>query len=53
MDGIGPDEQAAAEIRGLVTDLLLAIYRRRPISDLEITGDAMLVDFWLERVAFG
>lgn len=53
MDGIGPDEQAAAEIRGLVTYLLLAIYRRRPISDLEITGDAMLVDFWLERVAFG
>jgi hypothetical protein len=47
------DEQAAAEIRGPVTDLLLAIYRRRPISELEITGDAMLVDFWLERVALG
>ena len=47
------DEQAAAEMRGPVAALLLAIYRRRPISDLEITGDAMLVDFWLERVAFG
>jgi hypothetical protein len=33
------DEQAAAEIRGPVTDLLLAIYRRRPVSDLTITGD--------------
>ena len=32
---IGPDEPAAAEIRGPVTDLLLAIYRRRPVSDLD------------------
>jgi uncharacterized protein (TIGR03083 family) len=47
------DERAAAEIRGPVTDLLLAIYRRRPVSRLDVTGDATLVDFWLERVAFG
>ena len=47
------DEPAAAEIRGPVTDLLLAIYRRRPVSVWTITGDAKLVDFWLERVAFG
>ena len=56
VDGIAwrrADEQAAAEIRGPVTDLLLAIYRRRPVSGLDVTGDATLVDFWLERVAFG
>jgi hypothetical protein len=47
------DEQAAAEIRAPVTDLLLTIYRRRPVAGLDVTGDASLVDFWLERVAFG
>ncbi|HEY6645578.1 MAG TPA: maleylpyruvate isomerase family mycothiol-dependent enzyme [Mycobacterium sp.] len=47
------DEPATAEIRAPVTDLLLAVYRRRPAADLEIAGDATLVDFWLERVAFG
>ena len=47
------DEPAAAEIRGPITDLLLAIYRRRTVSGLDVTGDATLVDFWLERVAFG
>jgi hypothetical protein len=46
------DEQAAAEIRAPVTDLLLTIYRRRPVAGLGVTGDAKLVDFWLERVAF-
>jgi len=45
------DEPAAAEIRGPVTDLLLTIYRRLPVGG--VTGDATLVDFWLERVAFG
>jgi uncharacterized protein (TIGR03083 family) len=47
------DERTAAEIRGPVTDLLLAIYRRRPVCRLDVTGDGTLVDFWLERVAFG
>jgi hypothetical protein len=47
------DEQAAAEIRAPVTDLLLTIYRRRPVAGLGVTGDAKLVAFWLERVAFG
>jgi uncharacterized protein (TIGR03083 family) len=46
-------DAAAAEIRGPVTELLLAIYRRRPVTGLDITGDAKLVDFWLDRVAFG
>jgi uncharacterized protein (TIGR03083 family) len=47
------DEPAAAEIRGQVTDLLLTIYRRRPVAGLAVAGDAGLVDFWLERVGFG
>jgi len=47
------DEPAAAEILAPVTDLLLTIYRRRPAAGLDVTGDAALVDFWLERVAFG
>ena len=46
-------EPATAEIRRPVTELLLAIYRRRPVTGLDISGDAKLVDFWLERVAFG
>jgi hypothetical protein len=38
-----------------VTDLLLTIYRRRPADSgrIEVTGDAGLVDFWLDRVGFG
>jgi uncharacterized protein (TIGR03083 family) len=48
------DEPAVAEIRAPVTDLLLMIYRRGPVgTGLDVTGDARLVDFWLERVAFG
>jgi hypothetical protein len=31
----------------------LAIYRRRRVGGVHVTGDAKLVDFWLERVAFG
>ncbi|MDT5282089.1 MAG: hypothetical protein QOJ20_3284 [Mycobacterium sp.] len=47
------DGQAAAEIRAPVTDLLLTIYRRRPVEGLQVSGDAALIDFWLERVGFG
>ena len=49
------DEPTTAGMRGPVTDLLLTIYRRRPADSgrIEVTGDAGLVDFWLERVGFG
>jgi uncharacterized protein (TIGR03083 family) len=47
------DEPAAAEICAPVTELLLAIYRRRPVGGLDVTGDEELVDFWMERVGFG
>jgi uncharacterized protein (TIGR03083 family) len=48
-------EQGAAGLRGPVADLLLTMYRRVPVESgrLEVTGDAALVDFWLERVGFG
>src|SRR5215208_4413677 len=47
------DEPAAAEIHAPVTDLLLTVYRRRPVDGLQVSGDAALIDFWLERVGFG
>ena len=47
------DEPAAADVHATVTDLLLMMYRRRPVTGLRVTGDAGLVDFWLERVGFG
>jgi uncharacterized protein (TIGR03083 family) len=47
------DEPAAAEMRATVTDLLLTIYRRRPVQASQVSGDAALIDFWLERVGFG
>lgn len=48
-------EKAAVAVRGPLTDLLLVIYRRRPArsESTEILGDGQLLDFWLERVAFG
>ncbi|POX38083.1 hypothetical protein C3486_24775 [Streptomyces sp. Ru73] len=48
-------EKAAVAVRGPLTELLLTIYRRRSPHDgtVEVIGDAELLDFWLERVAFG
>jgi uncharacterized protein (TIGR03083 family) len=48
-------EKAAVAVRGPLTDLLLVIYKRRPPGgdDLQVFGDAALLDFWLERVSFG
>ncbi|MEV8567346.1 maleylpyruvate isomerase family mycothiol-dependent enzyme [Streptomyces sp. NPDC051322] len=48
-------EKAAVAVRGPLTELLLLIYKRSPATsaDVEILGDAPLLDFWLERVSFG
>ncbi|GGT86904.1 maleylpyruvate isomerase family mycothiol-dependent enzyme [Streptomyces violascens] len=48
-------EKAAVTVRGPLTELLLAVYKRRPVPGerLEVLGDAKLLDFWLERVSFG
>jgi uncharacterized protein (TIGR03083 family) len=47
------DEPAAAAIHAPLTELLLLIYRRRPVTAVEVTGDTDFIDFWLERVNFG
>lgn len=48
-------EKAAVAIRGPLTELLLVIYRRRPLAEanVEILGDKEFFEFWLERVRFG
>lgn len=48
-------EKAAVAVRGPLTELLLLIYKRRPVrtEHIEVIGDARLLDFWLERVSFG
>ncbi|MGE0220000.1 maleylpyruvate isomerase N-terminal domain-containing protein [Mycolicibacterium sp.] len=45
-------EPTTAALHGPVTDLLLVLYRRRPVTSVRVGGDAALVDFWLERVGF-
>jgi hypothetical protein len=46
-------EPTRAELRGPVSDLLLVLYRRLPVTAVDVVGDDGLVDFWIERVAFG
>jgi uncharacterized protein (TIGR03083 family) len=48
-------EPAAVAVRAPVTSLLLLVYRRRPAhgDGIEVVGDSGLLDFWLDRVAFG
>lgn len=46
-------EPTRSELRGPVADLLLVLYRRMSTTAVEVGGDGELVDFWLERVAFG
>jgi uncharacterized protein (TIGR03083 family) len=46
-------EEAAVVVRGTVLDLLLLIYKRRPVETVEVLGDRALLDFYLDRVSFG
>jgi uncharacterized protein (TIGR03083 family) len=48
-------EKAAVAVRAPLTDLLLVVYKRRTArgADIQVLGDAQLLDFWLERVSFG
>jgi uncharacterized protein (TIGR03083 family) len=47
--------QAAATVRGSLTDLLLVIYRRKALRDngIEMLGDEQLLDLWSSHVGFG
>ncbi len=46
---------AAATVQAPLTELLLLIYRRRPVGapEIEVTGNRELLQFWLSHVAFG
>jgi uncharacterized protein (TIGR03083 family) len=54
-DGQVATEDVAVAVHGPLTELIMVIYRRRPVgkADVEVLGDRGLLDFWLERVAFG
>ncbi|MFC5216151.1 maleylpyruvate isomerase family mycothiol-dependent enzyme [Streptomyces coerulescens] len=47
-------ERATVALRGPLTALLLAFYRRLPLdsAELEVLGERELLDFWLERASF-
>ncbi|KJK48002.1 hypothetical protein UK23_18290 [Lentzea aerocolonigenes] len=45
-------EKAAVALRGPVVELVLAVYRRRPVEGLEVFGDRELLAELLERVRF-
>jgi uncharacterized protein (TIGR03083 family) len=45
-------EKAAVALRGPVVELVLAVYRRRPVAGLEVFGDAELLEEFLDRVHF-
>ncbi|OSC73113.1 hypothetical protein B5181_01335, partial [Streptomyces sp. 4F] len=48
-------ERADVALRGPLTDVLLAFYRRLPLDTpgLEVLGDRKLLEFWLEKATFG
>ncbi|KOV66101.1 maleylpyruvate isomerase family mycothiol-dependent enzyme [Streptomyces sp. MMG1121] len=48
-------EKATVALRGPLTSVLLAFYRRLPLDSpgLEVLGERELLEFWLERATFG
>ncbi|MFH8796630.1 maleylpyruvate isomerase family mycothiol-dependent enzyme [Streptomyces sp. NPDC017941] len=48
-------EKADVALRGPLTEVLLAFYRRRGLDSgrVEVLGDRELLEFWLERASFG
>jgi uncharacterized protein (TIGR03083 family) len=48
-------EKATVALRGPLTEVMLAFYRRLPPDGgkLEVLGERELLDFWLERATFG
>ena len=48
-------EKATVALRGPLTDVLLAFYRRLPLDapGIEVLGERELLEFWLERASFG
>ncbi|WLW51899.1 maleylpyruvate isomerase family mycothiol-dependent enzyme [Streptomyces sp. YU58] len=48
-------EKATVALRGPLTAVLLAFYRRLPLdsAEVEVLGERELLEFWLERATFG
>ncbi|OIJ89653.1 maleylpyruvate isomerase family mycothiol-dependent enzyme [Streptomyces colonosanans] len=48
-------EKATVALRGPLTAVLLAFYRRLPLDsgELEVHGERELLEFWLQRASFG
>ncbi|MEW2257058.1 maleylpyruvate isomerase family mycothiol-dependent enzyme [Streptomyces sp. NPDC047869] len=48
-------EKATVALRGPLTSVLLAFYRRLPLDapGLEVLGERAVLEFWLERTSFG
>lgn len=48
-------EKATVALRGPLTSVLLAFYRRLPLdgAEVEVLGERELLEFWLERATFG
>ncbi|MDT0390597.1 maleylpyruvate isomerase family mycothiol-dependent enzyme [Streptomyces dubilierae] len=48
-------EKATVALRGPLTSVLLAFYRRLPLDapEVEVLGERKLLEFWLERATFG
>ncbi|MFI9343744.1 maleylpyruvate isomerase family mycothiol-dependent enzyme [Streptomyces sp. NPDC052773] len=48
-------EKATVALRGPLTSVMLAFYRRLPLDapGLEVLGEREVLDFWLERATFG
>ncbi|MFG2502628.1 maleylpyruvate isomerase family mycothiol-dependent enzyme [Streptomyces sp. NPDC048441] len=48
-------EKATVALRGPLTEVLLAFYRRRSLDGgaVEVLGERELLEFWLERASFG
>ncbi|MFC8431726.1 maleylpyruvate isomerase family mycothiol-dependent enzyme [Streptomyces sp. NPDC057253] len=48
-------EKATVALRGPLTSVMLAFYRRLPLDspELEVLGERKLLEFWLERASFG
>lgn len=48
-------EKATVALRGPLTSVMLAFYRRLPLDspELEVLGERELLEFWLRRASFG
>ncbi|KND39471.1 maleylpyruvate isomerase family mycothiol-dependent enzyme [Streptomyces acidiscabies] len=46
-------EKADVVMRGALTDVMLAFYRRLPLDAVEVVGERRVLEYWLERASMG